>query len=75
MKKVPLTFVAVILALFGLRLGTAQDQKPPMSFFVTGQGPGSGASLGGVNGADAYCQKLATAVGAGSGSWRAYLEC
>ena len=45
-----------------------------MSFFVTGQGPGSGASLGGVNGADAYCQKLATAVGAGSGSWRAYLS-
>ena len=27
MKKVPLAFVAVILALFGLRLGTAQDQK------------------------------------------------
>ena len=44
-----------------------------MSFFVTGQGPGSGVSHGGVNGADAYCQKLATAVGAGSGSWRAYL--
>jgi len=73
MKKVPFTFVAVVLALFGLRLGTAQDQKSPMIFFVTGQGPGSGASLGGVNGDDAYCQKLATAVGAGSGSWRAYL--
>jgi hypothetical protein len=74
MKKVPFTFVAVVLALFGLRLGTAQDQKSPMIFFVTGQGPGSGASLGGVNGADAYCQKLATAVGASSGSWRAYLS-
>jgi hypothetical protein len=74
MRKVQLTFVAVIVALFGLRLGTAQNQKPPMSFFVTSQGPGSGASLGGVNGADVYCQKLATAVGAGSSNWRVYLS-
>src|SRR5215510_7733709 len=74
MKKIQLTFVAVILTLFGMRLGTAQDQKPGMSFFVTSQGPGSGASLGGVAGADAYCQRLATAVGAGSGNWRAYLS-
>jgi len=60
MKKVQLALGAVILALFAMRLGTAQDQKPAMSFFVTSQGPGSGASLGGVAGADAYCQKLAT---------------
>jgi hypothetical protein len=57
-----------------MRLGTAQDQKPAMSFFVTSQGPGSGASLGGVDGADAYCQKLATAAGAGGGNWHAYLS-
>jgi hypothetical protein len=74
MKKTQLVLAAVILALFGMRLGTAQDQKPPMSFFVTSQGPGSGASLGGVAGADAYCQKLATAAGVGTGSWRAYLS-
>ena len=74
MKKIQLTLVAVILALFGMRLGTAQDQKPAMGFFVTSQGPGSGASLGGVAGGDAYCQKLATAAGAGSGNWRAYLS-
>ena len=74
MKKVQLALVAVILALFAMRLGTAQDQKPAMSFFVTSQGPGSGASLGGVAGADAYCQKLATAAGAGTGNWRAYLS-
>ena len=74
MKKIQSALVAVILALFGMRLGTAQDQKPAMSFFVTGQGPGSGASLGGVDGADAYCQKLATAAGAGSRNWRAYLS-
>jgi hypothetical protein len=74
MKKVQLALGAVILALFAMRLGTAQDQKPAMSFFVTSQGPGSGASLGGVAGADAYCQKLATAAGAGTGNWRAYLS-
>jgi hypothetical protein len=39
MKKIQLAFVAVILALFGMRLGTAQDQKAPISFFVTSQGP------------------------------------
>jgi hypothetical protein len=45
-----------------------------MSFFVTSQGPGSGASLGGLDGADAYCQKLATAAGASNRGWRAYLS-
>ena len=34
MKKIQSALVAVILALFGMRLGTAQDQKPAMSFFV-----------------------------------------
>ena len=74
MRKLQLTFAAVALALFGLRLGSAQDQKTPMSFFVTSQAPGSGASLGGLEGADAYCQKLAAAAGAGSRNWRAYLS-
>ena len=47
MKKIQPAFVAVILALFGMRLGTAQDQKAPMSFFVTSQGPSAiGIELG-----------------------------
>jgi len=37
----------VMLALFAMTLGTAQDQKTPMSFFVTSEGPGNGANLGG----------------------------
>ena len=45
-----------------------------MSFFVTGQGPGDGANLGGLEGADAYCQELAQAAGAGGRTWRAYLS-
>ena len=31
-----------------------------MSFFITSAGPGEGANLGGLEGADAHCAKLAT---------------
>jgi hypothetical protein len=46
----------------------------PMSFFVTSAGSGNGGNLGGLAGADAHCQKLATAAGAGNKTWRAYLS-
>lgn len=46
----------------------------PMSFFVTSVGSGQGGNLGGLAGADAHCQKLATAAGAGQRTWRAYLS-
>jgi len=46
----------------------------PMRFFVTSAGPGDGANLGGLAGADAHCQKLAAAAGAGNQTWRAYLS-
>ena len=45
-----------------------------MTFFVTSAGPGNGANLGGLAGADAHCQKLATAAGAGNRTWQAYLS-
>jgi hypothetical protein len=45
-----------------------------MSFFVTSQGSGRGADLGGLAGADAICQRLATAAGASGKTWRAYLS-
>jgi hypothetical protein len=46
----------------------------PMGFFVTSVGPGNGGNLGGLAGADAHCQKLAAAAGAGARTWRAYLS-
>ena len=46
----------------------------PMSFFVSSTGSGKGADLGGLAGADALCQKLATSAGAGGKTWRAYLS-
>jgi hypothetical protein len=46
----------------------------PMSFFITSVGSGKGADLGGLAGADAHCQRLAAAAGAGGKTWRAYLS-
>ncbi len=45
-----------------------------MSFFVTSAGGGKGGDLGGLAGADAHCQRLATAAGGGGKTWRAYLS-
>ncbi len=44
------------------------------SFFLTSQGLGKGGDLGGLAGADAHCQRLATAAGFGQKTWRAYLS-
>jgi hypothetical protein len=49
-------------------------QAPNMTFFVTGSGPGKGADLGGIDGADRHCQTLAARHGAGGKTWRAYLS-
>jgi hypothetical protein len=54
--------------------GRAGTPPPPMSFFVTSVGKGDGANLGGLAGADAHCQALATAAGAGNRTWHAYLS-
>jgi hypothetical protein len=45
-----------------------------MSFFVTSTGVGKGGDLGGLAGADAHCQMLAAAEGAGDHTWHAYLS-
>lgn len=64
--------------LFGglLAAGLSQAQPPtgPMSFFITSEGTGNGANLGGLEGADAHCQSLAEAAGHGDRTWRAYLS-
>jgi len=64
-------FVIAALAAYPI---LAQNAAENMSFFITSAGPGNGANLGGLAGADAHCQKLAAAVGRGSGTWRAYLS-
>jgi hypothetical protein len=50
--------------------------KAGMNFFVTSRGNGKGGNLGGLDGADAFCDELATAVSTelGAKTWRAYLS-
>ncbi len=70
-KCIELVAAAGLLAL-AASPGVAQTAE--MSFFVTSAGSGKGADLGGLEGADAICQRLAQAVGAGGKTWRAYLS-
>ena len=65
----------VFLVLVSVSVGApAQAQQTAMTFFITSVGPGNGADLGGLDGADQHCQALAQAVGAGGRTWRAYLS-
>src|SRR5439155_10996663 len=68
----------VIAGAAGIGSFAALAQQPappaPMTFFVTSVGKGNGANLGGLAGADAYCQSLATAAGRGAATWHAYLS-
>lgn len=54
--------------------GSARPEAPGLSFFITSAGPGDGANLGGLAGADEHCRRLAAAAGAGGRTWRAYLS-
>jgi hypothetical protein len=67
------SFVSAWTALVLLAAG-AQAQQAGMSFFITSVGLGNGGNLGGLEGADRHCQQLASAVGAGGRTWRAYLS-
>lgn len=85
MKRTLVILAAITVTLFGTFVLIAQQpagqgqrgaQAPPqpMSFFITSVGKGDGANYGGLAGADAYCQQLATAAGRGMATWRAYLS-
>ena len=64
--------LAACLAL--LCAAPSQAQQANMSFFVTSAGPGKGADLGGLAGADKHCQQLAASAGVGAKTWHAYLS-
>ena len=62
-------------ALLALGVSAAgQAQQAGVSFFVTSDGVGQGADLGGLDGADRHCQQLAQAAGAGNRTWHDYLS-
>ena len=72
-KLLALTLIVpAALALATAPSAFAQDAK--MGFFVTSAGPGKGADLGGLEGADKHCQTLAEAAGSTGQTWRAYLS-
>jgi hypothetical protein len=62
------------LGFFTAQAQNAQNAPQSMRFFVTSAGSGKGGDLGGLAGADAHCQSLAAAVGAGTRMWHAYLS-
>ncbi len=73
MRK-PRTLVMTAAAVALVSACAVMPGSGSMSFFITSSGSGKGADLGGLAGADALCQKLATAAGAGGKTWRAYLS-
>jgi len=68
------TCAPLVACLTLLSFAPAHAQQANMSFFVTSVGSGKGADLGGLAGADRHCQQLASAAGAGSKTWHAYLS-
>jgi hypothetical protein len=77
MRKTQFVFVVLALApLAGSYFAYAQQGSPqhPMTFFITSVGIGDGGNFGGLKGADAHCQLLASRVGAGNKTWHAYLS-
>ena len=71
---VSVTTLSALAACAGAPGGMKAEMKSGPGFFVTSAGPGKGADLGGLAGADKHCQTLAAAAGAGSRTWRAYLS-
>ena len=73
MKK-SLLFITAALLTAATTFTTVNSQDNEMSFFITSVGLGDGASLGGLTGADAHCDALASAAGSSGKTWRAYLS-
>lgn len=71
MKKMRFVFAALPLVFLA---STPPSQDNPMTFFITSAGPGDGANLGGLAGADRHCAALAEAAGSDGMTWHAYLS-
>lgn len=66
--------LSALVAAAALTAAPALAQSPDASFFLTSAGPGNGADLGGLAGADAHCAMLAEAANINDRTWRAYLS-
>ena len=72
MNKATIILASAAILAASAWAGHAQDTS--MSFFITSQGPGDSANLGGLKGADRQCMILAEAAGVAGKTWRAYLS-
>lgn len=68
----------LLTAMSAVAVAPAAAQSADTSFFLTSKGIGNGGNLGGLAGADNWCQTLAQAAGANASgaakTWRAYLS-
>jgi hypothetical protein len=69
-----IVFTVSVAAFCALAAPALAQDAGSMTFFVTSTGAGDGANLGGLDGADAHCQKLAEAAGSTGKTWKAYLS-
>ncbi len=75
MTRMRISMLTATALLAAAVAGPAQSQQANnMTFFVTSNGSGKGADLGGIQGADAQCAKLAQAAGSTGKTWKAYLS-
>lgn len=70
--KIRPVYCSIIFLSAAVAATAQQAAEAPMGFFVTSQT--NSGNLGGLEGADAICQRLASAAGAGNRTWRAYLS-
>ena len=73
-KTLCLLWVMTLPCLVSAAQPDAAAERPEMTFFITSRTMGDGGNLGGLAGADAHCQALATEAGAGHHTWQAYLS-
>lgn len=69
-----IVLAAAAAATLGIAAPAVAQDAANMTFFITSTGPGDGANLGGLDGADAHCQQLAEAAGSTGKTWVAYLS-
>jgi hypothetical protein len=74
-RKHSVLVVLSVSLVLGSYFAFAQTAAPNLSFFITSEGPGDGANLGGLLGADRHCTILAARAGSSPDkNWQAYLS-
>jgi len=65
---------ALVLLTSSALVSNSNANQSEMTFFITSEGVGDGANLGGLEGADEHCTDLADDAGSKLSNWKAYLS-